>query len=93
MCSRFMRPTANKRKTLKPKYQIYLIEADTGRLTLEGWWGSEHARFDNLADAEEAVAELQIAWPGTEWEIRGLPETYWSADLKQWITGSLTAPM
>jgi len=78
---------------VKPKYQIYLIDPDTGRLTLEGWWGSEHARFDNLADAEEAVAELQIAWPGTEWEIRGLPETYWSADLKQWITGSLVAPM
>ena len=78
---------------MKTTYQIYLIDPDTGRLTLEDYWGSEHTRFDNLAEAEQAVAELQIAWPGTEWEIRGLPETYWSADLKQWITGSLVAPM
>ena len=69
---------------MKTKYQIYLIDPDTGRLTLEGYWGSEYARFDNLAEAEQAVAELQIARPGTEWEIRRLPELYWSAQPNKW---------
>ena len=69
---------------MKTTYQIYLLDPDTGRLTLEGYWGSEHARFNNLAEAQQAVAELQIAWPGTEWEIRGLPELYWSAKLNKW---------
>ena len=69
---------------MKTTYQIYLIDPDTGRLTLEGYWGSEHARFDNLAEAEQAVAELQIAWPGTEWEIRKLPELYWSTQPNKW---------
>jgi hypothetical protein len=62
-------------------------------------------RFDNLADAEQAVFGLQRAWPGTEWQINEVgwpgtkwqasktPELYRSADLKQWITSSLAAPM
>jgi hypothetical protein len=88
MCSQFVPVRASEIM----KYQIYLVDSDTGRLTLEGYWGSEHMGFDDLSDAKQAVAELQIAWPDTEWEIRKLPRelraSYWSAELKMWVTVS-----
>jgi hypothetical protein len=50
-------------------YQIYLVDPETGQPTLHGCWG-KHARFDELSDAEQVVAELEKVYPGTEWEIR-----------------------
>jgi len=57
-------------REVKTKYQIYLVDPDTGRPTLQGGWDTQLARFDDLSDAEQAVAELERAYPGTEWEIR-----------------------
>ena len=50
-------------------YQIYLVDPDTRQPTLHGCWG-KHARFDELPDAEQVVAELKKVYPATEWEIR-----------------------
>ena len=52
---------------------------------------SGHRTLAPLIPAGQAkVAELQIAWPGKEWEIRELPRalqaSYWSTDLKMWVT-------
>jgi len=78
---------------VKKKYQICLVDSDTGRSTLEDCWGSEHARFDDRSEAERVLAKLQKAYPDTEWKIRELPETYWSATLKKWVTSSRVAPL
>jgi hypothetical protein len=57
------------------KYQIYLIDPDTEQPALEDRWGIDQTDFDNLSDAEEAVAELERVYPGTKWQIRDLQET------------------
>ena len=54
-------------------YQIYLVDPETGQPTLHGCWG-KHARFDELSDAEQVVAELEKVYPGAERQIRELPE-------------------
>jgi hypothetical protein len=64
---------------VKTTFQICLVDSDTGRSTLEDCWGSEYARFDNVADAEHVLAKLQKTYPGTKWKIREVSETYWSA--------------
>jgi hypothetical protein len=89
---------------VKTKYQIYLVDPDTGQPTLHNCWG-KHARFDVPSQAEHMVAELERVYPGTAWQIREVaragagmkfsevPERYWSMDLNKWVTASLTAPM
>jgi hypothetical protein len=68
---------------VKKKYQICLVDSDTGRSTLEDYWGSEHARFDDRSEAECVLAKLQKTYPGTEWKIREVPETYSSERLRR----------
>ena len=78
---------------MKTTYQICLVVSDTERSTLGDYWGSEYGRFDNVADAGCVLAKLQKTYPGTKWKIHELPETYWSATLKKWVTSSRVAPM
>jgi hypothetical protein len=78
---------------VKTTYLICFVDSDTGRSTLEDYRGSGHARFDDRLEAEYVLAKLQKTYPCTKWEIREVPETYWSAKLKGWVTGSLVAPM
>lgn len=37
--------------------------------SLDGCWGSEHAKFSNLEDAEAAVESLQETYPDCQWTI------------------------
>ena len=67
------------------KYQVYLIDSDTGEPTPKGRWGSEGVRFDDRSEADYAVTKLERFYPGTKWEIREVPET-WSANLKNPVT-------
>ena len=78
---------------MKTTYQICLVVSDTERSTLGDYWGSEQARFDDRLEAEYVLAKLQKTYPGTKWKIHELPETYWSATLKKWVTSSRVAPM
>ena len=48
-------------------FQIY---CDRGNgPTLEGCWGSEHARFSDLAEAQAAAESLQGTYPDCQWTI------------------------
>ena len=69
---------------MKTTFQICLVDSDTGRSTLEDYWGSEYGRFDNVADAGCVLAKLQKTYPGTKWKIRKVRETYSSAKLNKW---------
>jgi hypothetical protein len=74
---------------VKTKYQIYFLDPELGGWpTLQGGWGSELAGFGDLSEAEHVVAELERVYPGTELQIRELPETFWSAKLNKWLTVS-----
>ena len=66
-------------RRVKTRYQIYFLDRELGGWTmLQGGWGSELACFDVRSEAERVVAELQEAYPDKKWEIREVPETYWS---------------
>jgi hypothetical protein len=69
-----------------PQYQIFLLDPGTGQPTLDGCGFTELGRFDDRTDAACAVARLLQYWPGTQWVVRELPETYWSARLQEWVT-------
>ena len=69
---------------MKTTYQICLVDSDTERSTLEDYWGSEHARFDDRSEAERVLAKLQKNYPGTGWKIHKVRETYWSAQPNKW---------
>jgi hypothetical protein len=51
------------------KYQIYIERHDGLGLSLDGCWGSEHARFDNLKDAEESAEWLGTIYPDAEFVV------------------------
>ena len=53
----------------KPKYQIYVDRHDGMGLCLDGCWGSEHARFDDLKAAEEAAEQLETVYPDCEFVV------------------------
>ena len=73
---------------MKTKYQIYFLDPELGGWpTLQGGLGRELAGFGDLS-AQHVVAELEKVYPGAEWQIRELPETYWSAELNKWVTVS-----
>ena len=52
------------------KYQIY---CDRGNgLELDGCWGSEHAKFENLDDAIEGAKHLAKNYPDCDWVVADL---------------------
>lgn len=52
------------------KYQIYINRHDGLGLSLDGCWGSEHARFNDLKAAEEAAEWLETVYPNAEFVVR-----------------------
>jgi len=48
-------------------YQIYCDRGNGNEL--DGCWGSEHARFDNREDAEEAAKDLEASYPDCAWNV------------------------
>jgi hypothetical protein len=59
---------------VKTKYQVHLVDPDTGQQTLHGCWG-KHARFDELSDAEQVVAELERVYPGSGKDIEEIRQS------------------
>lgn len=52
------------------KYQVFCDRGNGPEL--DGCWGSENARFDNIIDAEIACRELQSLYPDIDWLVRDL---------------------
>jgi len=50
-------------KDITRNFQIYCDNS------LDGCWGSEHAKFNNLEEAESAVESLQETYPDCQWTI------------------------
>lgn len=49
-------------------YQIKINRDDGNGWTLDGCWGSDHARFEDLAEADRACAHLREQYPDARFE-------------------------
>lgn len=50
-------------------YQIYVDRKDGQGLSLDGCWGSEHAKFDNEAEGLDALKFLAKEYPDCDWVL------------------------